>query len=154
MAREAMLDMRLLIFELHPPILEKEGLVMALRTRLESVEARSGIKTEFKVENERRMPVSIETELFRIVQEALNNAVKHSQANSIKVDLKFSEQSFSMRIWDNGVGFDPVTIARSGGMGLRGMEERARRINGRLEVLSSLGEGTTLTVEIDVIEEA
>jgi signal transduction histidine kinase len=150
MAREAMIDMRLLIFELHPPILEKEGLVAALRTRLESVEARSGINTDFQVEGERRLPVSTESELFRIAQEALNNAVKHSRATSIQVDLNFGDSSFLMCVWDNGVGFDPDAIALHGGLGFRGMNERAHRINGDLKVVSAPGEGTSLTVAVDI----
>ena len=64
MAREAMLDMRLLIFELHPPILEKEGLVAAIKTRLESVEARSGVETELIVEGDKRLPISIESSCY------------------------------------------------------------------------------------------
>jgi signal transduction histidine kinase len=150
MAREAMIDMRLLIFELHPPILEKEGLVAALRTRLESVEARSGIKTDFQVEGERRLPVSKESELFRIAQEALNNAVKHSGATSIKVDLNFGDSGFFMCVCDNGVGFDPVTITHRGGMGFRSMEERVHRINGNINIVSAPDEGTTLTVAVDI----
>jgi signal transduction histidine kinase len=150
MAREAMLDMRLLIFELHPPILEQEGLVAALRTRLESVEARSGIKTEFQVDGERRIPVSVEAELFRIAQEALNNAVKHSQAEAIRVHLIYAEDHFTMRVWDNGVGFDPERVMHIGGLGLRGMAERAQRINGKLDVVSAPGDGTTLVVDVDI----
>jgi len=150
MAREAMLDMRLLIFELHPPILENEGLVIALRTRLESVEARSGIHTEFDVEEEVRLPIETEAELYRIAQEALNNAVKHSQAKNIRVHLQFKASKFRMNIWDNGIGFDPKIKKQSGGLGLRGMEDRVKRINGRLTIVSNPGSGTQLTVEVDI----
>jgi len=150
MAREAMLDMRLLIFELYPPILEKEGLVAALRTRLESVERRSGIHTEFNVVGEKRLPISVEAELYRIAQEALNNSVKHSRAQKISVRLQYGDQSFCMHIWDNGIGFDTKTTTQSGGGGLRGMEERARRLNGSIQVLSAPGEGTTLIIDVDM----
>ena len=150
MAREAMLDMRLLIFELHPPILENEGLVVALRTRLESVEARSGIHTEFDVEEEKRLFIQTEAELYRIAQEALNNAVKHSQAKNIRVRLQFKANKFTMNIWDNGIGFDPNKKDQSGGLGLRGMEDRVKRINGRLKIVSNPGGGTQLTVEVDI----
>jgi signal transduction histidine kinase len=150
MAREAMLDMRLLIFELHPPILENEGLVIALRTRLESVEARSGIHTEFEVEEDVRLPIETEAELYRIAQEALNNAVKHSQAKNIRVHLQFETGKFRMNIWDNGIGFDPNKKDQSGGLGLRGMEDRVKRINGRLQIVSNPGGGTKVIVEVAI----
>jgi signal transduction histidine kinase len=148
--REAMLDMRLLIFELHPPLLEKEGLATALRTRLESVEARSGIKTNFITNEERRLSINTEAELYRIAQEALNNAVKHSKAQNISVNLHFGEDKFRMIIWDNGIGFDTNILEQSGGMGLRGIEARVKRINGKSDITSKQGEGTQLLVEIDI----
>jgi len=150
MAREAMLDMRLLIFELHPPILEKEGLVFAIQTRLESVEARSGVKADFTVEGERRLPLHIEAELYRIAQEALNNVVKHAKAEFVRIDFQFYERLFRMKVWDNGKGFDPTSAAQSGGQGLRGIEERIQRINGKLLVDSSPGNGTNIIVEVEV----
>ncbi len=150
MAREAMLDMRLLIFELHPPILEKEGLVAAIQTRLESVEARSGVKADFTVEGERRLPLHIEAELYRIAQEALNNVVKHAKAECVRIDLQFDERLFRMKVWDNGMGFDPTSAAQSGGVGLRGIEERVQRINGKVLFDSSPGNGTTIFVQIEV----
>ena len=106
MVREAMLDMRLLIFELHPPILQKEGLATALRTRLESVEARSGIHTEYNVLDERRLPLEIETELYRIVQEALTNVVKHAKADHVSVSMHYYQDKFKLKVQDNGIGFD------------------------------------------------
>jgi signal transduction histidine kinase len=150
MVHEAMLDMRLLIFELHPPILEKEGLAAALRTRLEAVEARSGIQTEFKTNSEERLPIHTEVELYRIAQEALNNAVKHSQAQNISVHLHFSADKFRMKIWDNGIGFDPRSLKIHGGLGLQGIEERVKRLNGTFEIESKSDEGTELSVEVVV----
>jgi signal transduction histidine kinase len=150
MTREAMLDMRLLIFELHPPILEKEGLVIALQTRLESVEARSGIQTKFNVEGERRLPLSVEIELYRIAQEAITNVVKHAKAQQVSVNLKFSDDRLRLKVWDDGVGFDSKNMDQSGGRGLRGIQERAQRINGHLMVESNPGEGTMLDVTVEI----
>jgi signal transduction histidine kinase len=149
-AREAILDMRLLIYELYPPILEQEGLVAAIQTRLESVEARSGVQAEFTVESERRLPLHIEAELYRIAQEALNNVVKHAKAECVRVNLQFDERLFHMKIWDNGTGFDPASAAQGGGMGLRGIEERVRNINGKLFIDSSPGNGASMIVEVEV----
>jgi len=150
MTHEAMLDMRLLIFELHPPILEVEGLVVALRTRLESVEARSGVQTEFTVVGERRLPISIEIELYRIAQEALTNVVKHAKAQQVSVHLHFHDDRFGLQVWDNGVGFDSEKLDQSGGRGLRGIQERAQRINGQLKVESTPGKGTMLEVTVEI----
>ncbi len=148
MVREAMLDMRLLIFELHPPILEDEGLVAALQARLEAVEARSGVKTELKVQGEPRLPLAIETELYRIAQEALTNVVKHAGAEEVGIEVQAIEDLFSLKIWDNGNGFDVNALEHSGGLGLRGIKERGQQIGGVVSLDSIPGKGTTLTVEI------
>ena len=149
MAREAMLDMRLLIFELHPPVLEKEGLTAAVQTRLETVEARSGLQTSFHVEgNELRLPLPVEEELYRIVQESLNNAVKHARAQQVTVVFRYEDRRFSLEVRDNGRGFDPAAGRQSGGMGLRSIEERVQRIGGQLLIESTPDKGTTLKVEI------
>ncbi len=146
MTREAMLEMRLLVFELHPLVLEKEGLVAALQSRLAAVENRSGLKAEIKVEGEKQLPISIEEELYRIAQEGLNNVVKHAQAKNVRIDLKYGPESICLELWDDGTGFDLKTARKSGGMGLRGIEERVRKIRGSLSIESSPGTGTRLTV--------
>jgi PAS domain S-box-containing protein len=148
MAREAMVDMRMLIFELHPPVLEEEGLVAALQARLAAVESRARLQTEIRVTGERRLPISVEKELFRIALEALNNVIKHANAQQVRVDLKFADESASLQITDDGVGFDPVAARESGGMGLLGMEERVRRIDGVLDIESAPGQGAAVRVEV------
>ena len=150
MAREAMTDMRLLIFDLHPPRLEEEGLLAALQGRLASVETRTGLHTELHVEAERRLPRSVEEELYWIAQEALNNVVKHAQAKEVTVRLQFDDESVCLEVQDDGTGFDPAKARQSGGMGLRGMGERAQRINGNLEIEGVPGHGTTLKVRTEI----
>jgi PAS domain S-box-containing protein len=151
MAREAMLDMRLLIFELHPPVLEKEGLAIAVQTRLETVEARSGLQSALHVAGqERRLPLIIEEDLYRIVQESLNNAVKHAKAQQVTVRLRFDDHHFGLEVSDDGIGFDPTRARQGGGLGLRGIEERVQRIGGQLVVESAPDEGTILKVEVDL----
>ncbi len=148
MAREAMLDMRLLIFELRPPVLEEEGLVTALQTRLEAVEARSGIHADFHTSGERRLPLSLETELYRIAQEALTNVVKHARAKQVNISLRFDEAQVCLEIEDDGVGFD-TAVGHSGGMGLRGIQERVEKIGGDLLVQSAPGQGTILRITVN-----
>jgi signal transduction histidine kinase len=149
-AQEALQEMRLLIFELRPPVLEQEGLVAALETRLEAVEGRSGLETEFIIEGDVRLPTDIEEGLYRIAQEALNNALKHAQAKCITVHLRQERQSVTLEVGDDGIGFDPSTAREQGGLGLPGMEERAARLGGRLTVSSRPGEGTSMKVEVDL----
>jgi signal transduction histidine kinase len=99
------------------------------------------------VSGERRLPIAVEEELFRIALETLNNVIKHANAQQVRVDLKLTDESASLQITDDGVGFDPVAARESGGMGLLGMEERVRRINGSLDVESAPGCGSAVRVE-------
>jgi PAS domain S-box-containing protein len=148
MAREAMLDMRMLIFELHPPVLEEEGLVAALQARLAAVESRARLRTQVRVQGERRLPISLEEELFRIALEALNNVVKHANAQQVRVDLGYEDGDIWLEITDDGVGFDPVAVRGGGGRGLLGIEERVQRIQGSVAIESAPGDGTTLRVAV------
>jgi signal transduction histidine kinase len=148
MAREALVDIRLLIFELHPPVLEGQGLAASLRIRLAAVENRAGLLTEMHVTGARLLPLAIEEELYRIALEALNNVIKHAQAQHVTVRVWFDEQRVGVEVSDDGTGYDPAAARASGGLGLRSMEERSQRINGKLEINSVLGKGTTLKVEV------
>lgn len=150
MAREAMYDMRLLVFELRPLMLEKEGLVSALRSRLAAVEARAGLKTEVLVEGERRLQIGIEEQIYRIAQEGLTNVVKHAKANLVQIQLRYDEDTVRLDVIDDGLGFDPQTAGQSGGVGLQGIQERVQQAGGRLEIESAHGKGTRLTVSIPI----
>ena len=152
MAQQGMRDMRSLIFDLHPPELESEGLVGAIQARLNSVEIRSGLGADLFVEgDERRLPLRVEEELFRIAIEALNNSTKHSKAESVTVKVDFAEGETIVQIIDDGQGFDLATLP-TGGMGLRGIRERAERINADLDINSDPGKGTVLTVKVFDVE--
>ena len=150
MAREALFDIRLLVYELHPPILEGQGLAAALQTRLAAVETRVGLQIELRVDGGRRLSLSAEEEVYRIALEALNNVVKHARAQHVTVYLRFDDQRVYLEIVDDGLGYDPVRARESGGMGLRGMEERAQRLCGKLEILGVPGKGTTVKVEVPI----
>ena len=148
MSREAMYDMRLLVFELRPFMLETEGLASALRARLAAVEGRSGLKTQVLVDEERRLPLKIEEELYRIAQEALNNVVKHAGATQVQVQLKYAEKTVSMEMIDDGKGYDPEAVRQSGGFGLQGIQERVQQLGGALKIESAPLSGTHLSVRI------
>ena len=148
MSREAMYDMRLLVFELRPFMLETEGLVSALRARLAAVEGRSGLRTEVLAEAERRLPIRIEEELYRIAQEALNNVVKHAEATQVQIQLKYDENTVSLEMNDDGKGFKPEAAHQSGGFGLQGIHERVQQLGGTLNIESAPLRGTRLSVRI------
>ena len=150
MAREALFEIRLLIFELHPPILEDQGLSAAIQVRLASVEGRAGLQTDLDVHGERRLPLAKEEDIYRIVLEALNNVVKHARANRVTVRVRFDADSMSVAIQDDGRGFDPNDATDRGGMGLQSMRERAERIDGGLEIQSEPGQGSTLKLTVPV----
>jgi signal transduction histidine kinase len=147
-ARDGMRDMRLLIFQLHPPVLETEGLVAALQARLAAVENRAGLQVEFRIEGERRVPIAVEEELYWIAQEALNNVRKHASAKHVVVHLHFGAASVCLEVRDDGVGFDPQSVPAARRGGLRTIAERCARVGGRLTYESSPGAGTRVMVEV------
>ncbi len=147
-AQEGMRDMRLLIFQLHPPVLETEGLVAALQARLAAVEGRTGLQVELRVEGERRLPIAIEAELFWIAQEALNNVRKHAAARHVTVHLHFTAAAICLEVLDDGVGFDPQAVPAERRGGLRTIAERAAVVGGQLTFESTPGEGTRVKVEV------
>jgi len=148
LARQAMADMRLLLFRLHPPVLEDEGLVAALQARLEAIEARAGLVVDLQVEGENTLPMALAEELYKIAQEALNNVVKHAKAEHVTVHFQISLQHCAMTIQDDGVGFDPVTAQGTGGLGLRSIAERVQQMGGQLLMESAPAQGTKLQVVV------
>ena len=149
-ALAALREMRLLVFELRPRILEGEGLIATLRARLAAVEERVGLKAEFVCGEMPHLSKKLQEGLYCIAREALNNALKHASADSISVGLRQRGSRIVMEIVDNGRGFDPEENRKKGGLGLLGMDERVRQLRGVLEVKSSKGSGTCVTVEVPV----
>jgi PAS domain S-box-containing protein len=145
-AGEALAEMRLLVFELRPPLLEERGLAAALRTRLDAVEARSGLTTTSDLDERLRLTAPIEQEIYRIAQEALNNVLKHAHASRVSVTFQGDQQVVRLEIVDDGEGFD--SHKASGGYGIESMRERARRLGGTLLVESAPGRGTHLRLEV------
>jgi signal transduction histidine kinase len=144
-ARQALREMRLFLYELEPVDIEKDGLVSTLHQRLASVEGRSDIQARMIADSEILLPAEKETEIYYIVEEALNNILKHANAKSVLVKLKQRKESIYLEIVDNGCGFDPDKI-KLGGKGLGNIKERAKRIKGKLKIVSSPEYGTKITL--------
>lgn len=151
-ARQALKEMRLLLYELRPVVLEQEGLIGALRRRLDAVEKRAGISVRYDVTEPIVLPPSTEECLYRIAQEALNNSLKYSGADLVSVCILLDSYEVTVEISDNGIGFNMDEALISGGMGLMNMRERAHKLNGKIIIRSDPGEGTTITVTVKTEE--
>lgn len=149
-AQQALAEMRLLIHELRPAVLERDGLETAIANRLESVEGRAGLKTRFQFELESRLDAQTEEGLYRITQEALNNVLKHAHAKSVLISLQKDDGDVYLEIRDDGVGFEPARN-EPGGLGLASMRERATALGGNLEIVSSPENGTRILVEVPYV---
>lgn len=152
-AQEALQEMRLLLFELRPPILEQEGLAAALQARIDTVEGRAGVQTTLKIGEIPPLPPDVEQGLYRIAQEALNNVLKHAQAHEVAVELSRQNGQVVLEITDDGHGFDTIMARQNGGLGLHTMTERASQIGGQLSILTAPGAGTRIRVEVDTHQE-
>jgi signal transduction histidine kinase len=141
-------DVRRLAVELRPKALDDFGLVPALERLVQTFSEATGISVDLEAGlGEDRLPAELETTLYRIIQEALTNVVKHAEAQSVSVLLVRREGSVTTVIEDDGRGFDP-TSTREDGLGLLGMRERVALHDGRLQLEASPGAGTTLVVEM------
>lgn len=152
-AQQALKEMRLLLYELRPVVLEQEGLIGALRRRLDAVETRAGIKTTLDVPEPVVPPFYAEEGLYRIAQEALNNSLKHSGADRVAVRIVREQAAIVMQISDNGNGFSLADAQEfSGGMGLGNMHERMQKLQGEIQIESDPETGTTVTVRVGIVE--
>jgi signal transduction histidine kinase len=143
-------DVRRLAVQLRPKALDDFGLVPALERLVQTFSESSGISVDFEARlGEERLATEVETTLYRIVQEALTNVVKHAEAMKVSILLVRRGGSATVVIEDDGQGFDPATI-QSDRLGLAGMRERAELHDGRLTIETARGAGTTLAVEVSL----
>lgn len=149
LTQAGLMEMRALIFELRPESLEVEGLVVGLNKQAAALRARYGLEVGLDLCDEPGVPFAIKEALYRIAQEALQNAVKHARSDRLDVRLICSAESVRLEVCDNGVGFDPMA-AYPGHLGLRSMRERAMRAGGTLEIASVSGCGTQIRVCLPV----
>jgi signal transduction histidine kinase len=145
----ALIEMRLLLHQLRPSVLQEAGLVGALKSRLEAVEQRLNIETRFVVEGDLPpLSNSLEEQLYDIVQEALNNALRHAMATAVYINIRHEVGRLILMVQDNGIGFSPEEI--SAGIGLQSMHERAEVISAELSIHSEVQKGTTVQVAVSI----
>ncbi len=148
-------DLYQLIADLRPTLLDDLGLVAALRWIAKRYAERLAISIQVDIIGEkRRLTPYIETILFRVAQEALNNVARHAQAKNVEIRLIFGQGTVTLRISDNGVGFDPEAVLGESlhrkAWGLLGIQERVTLSGGRCQIDSAPGQGTRLNVQVPV----
>lgn len=149
---KALTDMRQIILDLRPSILDELGLVAAVRwygrTRLESIQVAVSVNPGAQ---RKRVEGAVETAMFRIAQEAINNVAKHAEAKEVKVRFEFADDRISLLVEDDGKGFDVESVIGAEGgtasLGLAGMNERATLLGGNVTIESEPGQGTKVRVE-------
>ena len=136
--------------DLRPASLDHLGLEAALRQYARSAGSKFGLEVRFKARGfgSERLPAVVETALYRVVQEAMANVVRHAQASRVDVLLERRGERVQVMIEDNGIGFAPDKVERGDRLGLLGVEERAEALGGTLTLESSPGAGTTVVVEV------
>ncbi len=147
---EVLEDLHRLAMDLRPASLDHLGLVTALEQLVRTIGDRYHLSMHFKavgISELDRLPNDVETTLYRIVQEALTNVIRHAKASNVDVILELQDGKALAIIEDDGVGFDIQDI-QHGHLGLLGMEERAQMAGGGLQIESKAGGGTTIVAEV------
>jgi signal transduction histidine kinase len=145
--REEVVDLRRMITQLRPPVLDQLGLEDALHDHVDSVRLDSGLDVSMSIDLPARLEPDLETVLYRVSQEALTNIVKHARAGHVWVSLREGDDAVTLEIRDDGVGFRPEeapTLVQDGHLGLIAMRERVETIGGSWKLQSSPGEGTVV----------
>jgi PAS domain S-box-containing protein len=151
LAQAGLDEMRALIFDLRPESVAMEGLVAALTKQAAALHASHEVEIELSLCDEPDAPLSIKEALYRIAQEALQNAIKHARTDRLSVWLRCQPDSLGLEVCDNGVGFDPQAFY-PGHLGLRSMRERATSVGGTLEIVSAPDCGTQVRVHVPIPE--
>jgi PAS domain S-box-containing protein len=152
LTRGALAEMRTLLLELRPTALTEAALGDLLHQLVDAIRGRSRLHVALMVEGERNLPADVQITLYRIAQEALNNVIKHARATHVDVSLVNGADTVTVRVADNGRGFDPGTIL-PGHMGIGIMRERAEAVGISLDVHSQTGSGTEIVATWSIPEE-
>ena len=153
---KAIIDLRDLSRSLHGDKINELGLEQAISTELKFLQNTGQFTTNLLITgNPYKMDSQKEMVLFRMVQEAMNNAIKHSKAKNIEVQLLYREEVFQLTITDNGIGFNAAKLQTAQtGIGLKSMQNRAALIGGIFSVISGAEKGTSITIKIKNVQPA
>ena len=142
-------DIRRIAYQLHPSSLDHLGLSVALRSLCAEFAEREKLEVNFTARKvPKRIPADIASSLYRVVQEALRNVVKHAGTTEVSLTLAGGPGRLSLTIRDNGAGFDARSVKGKGGLGLISMQERVRLVNGEFSVKSTPGHGVLITIHV------
>jgi signal transduction histidine kinase len=147
-------DVHALSYRLHPSILEDLGLVEALKNECEQFSQFVSIPVEVNAQGLPEMfPDNVTLGLFRVTQEALHNIGRHAGASQVEVSLRHLDAGLQLSVQDDGTGFDPARYRRGSSLGLAGMRQRISLLDGRLDIRSAPGHGTTVIAWVPLGEE-
>jgi signal transduction histidine kinase len=144
-AGKGMHEIRNMALLLRPSMLDDFGLLPALEWQAREIGKRTGLRVQVTSEMSGELPEEHKTCVYRVVQEALNNCAQHAQANAVQVCVRHADGQILLTVQDDGSGFDPERVR---GLGLLGMEERARHLGGSFQIDSQPGRGTLLRVTL------
>ena len=152
-AEKALRQVRTLLFDLRPVILETQGLVPALKSYAQRLQETEGLNVVFSTSGEfGRLSHNAEVAIFSVVQEAITNAKKHARASRIDIEVNPVDDNLIVVVRDNGVGFDVKAVTgrydERGSLGMLNMKERAEIVEGALSLSSQPGKGTTITLKL------
>jgi signal transduction histidine kinase len=145
------IDLRRISHELRPTVLDDFGLPPAVEFLSDGIMRRTGLQISVETDSITRLPIAIETAIYRIIQEALNNVAKHSRAKRVFIRLSLQPHLVCCFVRDDGVGFDPNAIspkAEGRGLGLLGIRERLNAVGGSVQINSAPGRGTELEISV------
>jgi NarL family two-component system sensor histidine kinase LiaS len=152
MSSVAQSEMRALLLHLRPVHLEGKGLSQGLNELIQELQAKVPIHILFEMDEGIRLSRGIEDHLFRIVQEALSNALRHSRAEKMEIKLQQRSDMVRMSIRDNGVGFD-LDIKKHASYGIVSMKERVNEIGGSIHIITAPDKGTRIDIRIPLVKE-
>lgn len=151
MARDSLSEVRKIIYDLRPMALDDLGLIPTLRKYIDAYNDKYDFYIDFKVIGMvERLPSTAEVAIFRLIQESLNNIMKHAEATLVQVLIEFKPLGLTIRIKDNGKGMPEGILHNENSFGLVGMKERVKLLQGELKINSKPGRGTEIWIQVPI----